>query len=78
MHDDVGNPHDQFFRKLMEEPAAPAIIARQALPPEVLDQLDLSNIAREDDSWVDEELRTHFADALFKVPLRGWRNCRGR
>ena len=69
MTDDIGNPHDLFFQQLMALPNAAADIARQTLPPEVLTQLDLTFVEKVEDSWVDEELRSHFADALYRVTL---------
>ena len=71
MAEDVPNPHDHFFRKTIALPNAVANIARQALPPEVLAQLDLSQMDKVETSWVDEDLRVHFADALFRVRLTG-------
>ena len=69
MTESVGNPHDHFFREMMALPNAAADIARQTLPPEVLAQLDLSHPQKVEASWVDEDLRANFADALYQVPL---------
>ena len=68
MTESISNPHDKFFRELISRPGAAAEIARQTLPAEVLAQLDLSQPQVQDDSWVDEDLRAHFADAVYKVP----------
>ena len=67
MPEDVSSPHDRFFRELLSRPEVAADIARQTLPPDVVELLDLSHPERVDDKWVDPELQSHFADVLYKV-----------
>ena len=70
MADAVSNPHDFFFRRMMTLPNAAVDIARQTLPQDVLAQLDLSCVEQEETSWVDPDLKAHFADALYKIKFK--------
>ena len=64
----VRNPHDTF-RQMFAQPEVAADFLHNYLPPAVRDQLDLSTVELQQDSFVDDELREHFADLLFHVSL---------
>jgi predicted transposase/invertase (TIGR01784 family) len=66
----IPNPHDTFFRRLFGRPEVAAEFFRLYLPPEVVAELDLSKVKLEDASFVDEKLREHFSDLLFRVGLK--------
>ena len=66
----VPNPHDAFFRHLFARPSVAAEFFRLYLPPEVAGRLDLARVQLEDASFVDEKLREHFSDLLFRVGLK--------
>jgi predicted transposase/invertase (TIGR01784 family) len=66
----IPNPHDAFFRRIFGRPEVAAEFFRLYLPPEVAERLDLSWVKLEDASFVDEKLREHFSDLLFRVGLK--------
>lgn len=61
------NPHDHFFKDLMTRPGVAAIFLANYLPPEVVATLDVSRPELIKDSFVDEQLREHRSDLLFRV-----------
>ena len=65
------NPHDQFFKYALGQPQAAREFLRHYLPAEISATLDLSEVELVKDSFVDERLRAHFSDLLYKVKLRG-------
>ena len=69
MGEELPNPHDRFFKELVSRPEGVVEIARQALPPTVFTLLDLTKLQRMEDTWIDPELRSHFADAVYRVGL---------
>ena len=70
MTDDVPNPHDAFFKHYLSQPDVAVDFLRQHLAGEVLDLLDLSQIQLEKDSFVDEKLRGHFSDLIYRIATR--------
>jgi len=67
---ELQSPHDRFFRDLFARPGAAREFVRHYLPPEVVGCLDLSSVACVPGSFVDPELRSHQADAVFTVDLK--------
>ncbi len=63
---DVQQPHDQFAKHLISLPDSARSIVREYLPQEVVKLLDLKSLSAEPSSWVDEELKEHLADCLFR------------
>ncbi len=64
---DIPNPHDGLFKELLSRVDAAQDIARNYLPPTIVQRLDLQSMELVKDSWVDEELRQHFADVLYRL-----------
>lgn len=62
--------HDRFFKRLFGNPAVVADFINSYLPPEITAQLDLESLALEKESFMDEELRNHFSDLLYRVKLK--------
>jgi len=61
------NPHDVFFKQYLSHPPAAADFLRQHLPAAVASLLDLTQLHLEKDSFVDEQLRTHFSDLVYRT-----------
>jgi len=61
------NPHDHFFKDLMTRPGVAATFLANYLPPEVVATLDVGQPELIKDSFVDEQLREHRSDLLFRV-----------
>lgn len=64
-------PHDNFFKALMEQRRAVTALLRERLPPELVAQLADTPPELVDGSFVDGELRGSISDRLFRLKLRG-------
>lgn len=65
------NPHDAFFKQYLSVPHAAADFLRNHLPASVLAQLDLTQLQLEKDTFVDEQLRSHFSDLVYRTSTSG-------
>ena len=65
--DEITNPHDAFFKYFMSKPQIAVDFLKQHLPEPILAMIDLSTIEEQKESFVDEALRQHFSDLLFRV-----------
>jgi hypothetical protein len=66
----ISNPHDRYFREVFSNPEVVRDLLSNYLPTEVAGALDLTTLALEQDSFVDEELRQHYTDLLYTVRRR--------
>ena len=67
---EVNHPHDHFFRELLGDPVIAQSFFEHYLPPEIAGELDLSAPPEpERDVFVDDDLKEHFADLLYRVRL---------
>jgi predicted transposase/invertase (TIGR01784 family) len=64
---ELRNPHDLFFRETFSRPEIAQDFLQTYLPTQVVQHLDLSSLALQKDSFIDEELREHFSDLLYHV-----------
>ena len=64
---DVNNPHDKFVKELISRPEAARSLLETYLPKEIRAWLNLSTLELEEQTWVDEQLREHFADLLYRL-----------
>ena len=71
----LSNPHDSFFKELFSRPEVAADFLANYLPPEIAAALDLSSLEIVKDSFVDEALRSHLSDLLYRVGLQGGGNA---
>jgi predicted transposase YdaD len=62
--------HDRFFKRLFGNLAVAADFINNYLPAEITARLDLESLTIEKESFVDEELRNHFSDLLYRVKLK--------
>lgn len=65
----VHHPHDHFFRESFRKPQIIRGFLQEYLPPVLLNQLDLETLQMEDGSYVDEELKMHQTDILYRVQM---------
>jgi predicted transposase/invertase (TIGR01784 family) len=63
-------PHDRFFKKVFGRGKVAAELLRCYLPPDLVALLDLSRIELDADAFVDDKLREHFSDLLYRVGLQ--------
>lgn len=61
------NPHDAFFKQYLSRPQVAADLLRRQLPADVVALLDLDQLNLTKDSFVDEQLRTHFSDLVYRT-----------
>ncbi|MCB0063012.1 MAG: Rpn family recombination-promoting nuclease/putative transposase [Caldilineaceae bacterium] len=61
------NLHDAFFKQYLSIRDAAADFLRNHLPQTVLAQLDLTQLELVKDTFVDEQLRNHFSDLVYRT-----------
>nr|VFJ43117.1 MAG: conserved hypothetical protein (putative transposase or invertase) [Candidatus Kentron sp. DK] len=67
MTDDVAHPHDRFMKDMLSLPERADLLLRERLPEAVTKCLSDDPPEPVQDSFVDERLRQHFSDRLFRV-----------
>jgi predicted transposase YdaD len=70
MSTQITNIHDAFFKQVLGDPDLAGRFLREHLPPEVADLLGSELPEPLPASFVDEELRQHHSDLLFRVHLK--------
>jgi predicted transposase/invertase (TIGR01784 family) len=70
MSKQLGNIHDSFFKQALSDPELAGTFLREHLPPEVVDLLSPGVPETVAGSFVDEDLRQHHSDVLFRMHLR--------
>lgn len=61
------NPHDAFFKQYLSHPQVAADFLRRHLPAAVAEVLDLTQLVLVKDAFVDERLRSHFSDLVYRT-----------
>jgi predicted transposase/invertase (TIGR01784 family) len=64
-------PHDSLFKYTFSQPQHAAELFRSVLPHALVPHIDFDTLQMEPTSFIDDELRTRFADLLFRVHLVG-------
>jgi predicted transposase/invertase (TIGR01784 family) len=64
------NPHDHFFKEILSRQEEAKDFVLHYLPEGVVELLDTETLELTKDSFVDQELRGHFSDLLYRVQLR--------
>ncbi len=64
---DMAHPHDHLIKVLLSDPGKAGTLLREWLPEEIAALLSLEPPELISGSFVDEELREHLTDRLFKV-----------
>ena len=62
--------HDNFFKATFEKPEYAADLISNALPEELLRNIDLSTLKLSPNSYVDENLKSQFADLVYNCKLK--------
>ena len=70
MSTQIGNIHDAFFKRVLGEPQLAGTFLREHLPAEVAELLGPEPPEPVAGSFVDEDLREHHSDLLFRVQLK--------
>jgi len=66
----LANPHDRFFKKMLESPVAAQDLLRHYLPGDIAALLEVSEAQRVQSSFVNSRLKESFSDLIFEVPAR--------
>jgi Putative transposase, YhgA-like len=74
MSQQISNIHDGFFKQVLGDPGLAGTFLREHLPPDVADLLGPEPPEPVPGSFVDEDLRQHHSDLLFRVRLKA--GCR--
>jgi predicted transposase/invertase (TIGR01784 family) len=64
------NPHDQFFKEIFSQHESIVDFIENYVPPGLTKLFDLPTLERIEDSFVDNELKEHLSDLLFRVKLK--------
>jgi predicted transposase YdaD len=70
MSESLANIHDSFFKQVLSDPSLAGTFLREHLPPEVADLLGPEPPEPVPGSCVDEDLRQHHSDLLFRLQLK--------
>ena len=73
MSKQITNIHDAFFKRVLSDPSLASTFLREHLPPELADLLGPQTPEPLPCAFVDEALREHLSDLLFRVHLKGGR-----
>ena len=65
--DNLSRSHDGFFRKLMSEPQMVKDYLNAFLPERIKALVDFSTLEQDTESYIDEKLKQHFSDVVFKI-----------
>ncbi|MFO7802992.1 MAG: Rpn family recombination-promoting nuclease/putative transposase [Desulfovermiculus sp.] len=64
-------PHEGLFHKVFRNPDNTKYFLQQHLSPDIQRSIDLDSLRLENVSYVDDNLKKHFADLVFSLMLRG-------
>jgi predicted transposase/invertase (TIGR01784 family) len=67
----TNKPHDPFLKSLLADTAFASSFLEGFLPKALVEVLELKSIQHEKGSFVSKALEESFADALFRVPIKG-------
>lgn len=62
---EIFNPHDKFFKETFSIRENVIDFLKGTFPPEIFKKLDLSTLTRDNNSYIDEELKEHFSDIVY-------------
>ena len=63
------NPHDHFFKQVFSEPQIASEFLRLYLSPSMSVLLDTDTVEMVNTSFIDEDLKEHLSDLLYRVKL---------
>ncbi|NLD98594.1 MAG: Rpn family recombination-promoting nuclease/putative transposase [Fibrobacter sp.] len=67
----IHKPHDHFFRESMQDIVIARNLAKLTIPPSIQNYLDWETLEIVKDTWVDENLREHRSDTIYRAKLLG-------
>ncbi len=67
------NPHDKYARFILKMRRVIIAMLQEFAPPEIVASLDFSTLEVTSESFLDDQLKEHFADICYTVQLKGAR-----
>ena len=67
---EIQNPHDKFFKAVISQLEYAKELISIKLPEEIKTQLDWEKLRQEPGSFIDEDYKEHFTDALFSISYK--------
>jgi predicted transposase/invertase (TIGR01784 family) len=67
----VSNPHDRLFQAIFSQPRYARPLLRAALPAAIGRRIDFRTLRLDKRSFIEERLRAHYTDLLFRVRIAG-------
>lgn len=64
---ELSNPHDRFFKDTFSRPEIVRDFLSNYLPAAAAESLDFNTLELQSDSFIDQDLQTHFSDLLYQV-----------
>ena len=67
---EIQNPHDKFFKAVISQLKYARELICLKLPEKMKAQFDWEGLRQKPGSFIDEEYKEHFTDALFSIPYK--------
>ena len=67
---DLHQPHDQFFKAIMQDKAMATDYIKSFLPLSITQNIDFSSLVLEDKSYIDELLKSTFSDIVYSCKVK--------
>jgi predicted transposase YdaD len=67
----VSSPHDRLFQAIFSQPRYAGPLLRAALPAAITRRIDFRTLRLDKRSFIEERLRAHYTDLLFRVRVAG-------
>ena len=64
---EINQPHDSLFKAAFGKKVVTKDFLLNRLPADILAQIDIKTLKRENNSFIDEQLRPYYSDVVFKV-----------
>ncbi len=70
LKDNVHNPHDAFFRDMMENKKRAVNFFKNYLPADILKLVDIKTLQIKKESFIEKELKRFYSDILYQVAIK--------
>ncbi len=67
---EITNPHDKFFKESFTNKEIVTDFIKGSFPKELVDNLDLSSLDLDNNSYIDEELKEYYSDLVYNCNYR--------
>ena len=67
---EITNPHDKFFKESFTNKEIATDFIKGSFPKELVDNLDLSSLDLDNNSYIDEELKDYYSDLVYNCSYK--------